>query len=41
MGVGLAICKTIIEAHHGRIWARPNEHRGATFGFVLPVATPV
>jgi signal transduction histidine kinase len=38
MGIGLSICRSIIEAHHGRIWARANDHRGATFEFALPVA---
>src|SRR5258708_7819663 len=37
MGVGLAICRSIIEAHGGRIWARANEPRGAVFQFTLPL----
>jgi signal transduction histidine kinase len=37
MGMGLAISRTIIEAHGGRIWAEPNAPRGAVFQFTLPV----
>jgi signal transduction histidine kinase len=36
MGMGLAICRSIIEAHNGRIWMAPNKPQGAVFQFVLP-----
>jgi signal transduction histidine kinase len=36
MGMGLAISRTIIEAHGGRIWAESNHPRGAVFQFALP-----
>jgi len=39
MGMGLAICKTILDAHGGRLWATPNPTFGATFAFALPVAS--
>lgn len=35
-GLGLAICKMILRAHHGEIWAEGGEDKGATFSFVLP-----
>ena len=37
MGMGLRICKTIVEAHEGRLWAARRPDRGSTFTFSLPV----
>ena len=37
MGMGLAICRSIIDAHHGRLWAAPADGVGTTFSFTLPV----
>ena len=37
MGIGLSICRSIIEAHQGKIWARANQ-RGSTFEFAIPSA---
>jgi PAS domain S-box-containing protein len=39
MGMGLAICRSIIEAHHARLWAASAEGTGTTFFFTLPVET--
>jgi signal transduction histidine kinase len=37
MGMGLSICRSIIHAHGGRLWAEANEPRGTIFQFTLPV----
>ena len=36
-GVGLALCKKIVENHHGHIFAQSEENRGASFHVILPV----
>jgi two-component system sensor histidine kinase DctS len=38
LGVGLNICRSVVEAHHGRLWFEPNPERGSTFHISLPLA---
>jgi signal transduction histidine kinase len=40
MGMGLSICRSIIESHGGRIWASAGASRGSIFQFELPVSLP-
>jgi signal transduction histidine kinase len=36
MGIGLSVSRSIIESHHGRLWASANDGPGATFSFCIP-----
>ena len=36
MGIGLSVSRSIIESHHGRLWAQANDGPGATFSFSIP-----
>jgi PAS domain S-box-containing protein len=38
MGIGLSVSRSIIESHHGRLWAAPNDGPGVTFSFSIPHA---
>jgi two-component system sensor histidine kinase KdpD len=40
VGLGLSICRAIVEAHGGRIWVEPGSAGGARFVFTLPVGSP-
>ena len=37
MGIGLSVSRSIVERHHGRLWAEPNDGPGVTFSFSIPL----
>ena len=41
MGIGLSVSRSIIEKHHGRLWAETNDGPGATFAFSIPAAPAI
>jgi len=41
LGMGLAICRSIVAAHHGRLWAEAHPERGAVFQFELPIVEAI
>ena len=41
MGMGLSICRSIVEAHEGQLWVSASDRGGAIFHFTVPIDSPV